>query len=182
MNIEKKELRKAISLAKKGLSPESKLLSSEIACRSLMSDPHVLYAPIIAAYWPLQDEIDVRPVIRWAVASGKTVYLPVMNGDDLDLRVFSGEDLLNSDNSYHVSQPVDAPLISNTTGLGMTMIIPGMAFDSLGNRLGRGRGFYDRMLKRFPAAYKIGVAFSVQHAPSVPIGLMDVPMDSVLFA
>jgi 5-formyltetrahydrofolate cyclo-ligase len=62
------------------------------------------------------------------------------------------------------------------------MIIPGMAFDSLGNRLGRGRGFYDRMLKRFPAAYKIGVAFSVQHAPSVPIGLMDVPMDSVLFA
>ena len=60
------------------------------------------------------------------------------------------------------------------------IIVPGVAFDRKGNRLGRGRGFYDRLLKTTPNAIKVGVAFDFQMVEQVPTEPLDVPMNKVI--
>ena len=59
-------------------------------------------------------------------------------------------------------------------------IIPGMAFDAGGNRLGRGKGYYDRLLARIPDVYKIGICFDFQKVESVPADINDIKMDEVI--
>jgi 5-formyltetrahydrofolate cyclo-ligase len=60
------------------------------------------------------------------------------------------------------------------------IIVPGVAFDRHNNRMGRGRGFYDRLLKSTPNAYKVGVAFNFQMVELVPTEEFDVPMNAVI--
>ncbi len=60
------------------------------------------------------------------------------------------------------------------------IIVPGVAFDRQRNRMGRGRGFYDRLLKSTPNAYKVGVGFNFQLVDNVPVEPFDVPMDNVI--
>ena len=55
-----------------------------------------------------------------------------------------------------------------------------MSFDLQGNRLGRGKGYYDRFLPLIPQAYKIGICFPFQKFPAIPVGQYDVKMDIVL--
>lgn len=59
-------------------------------------------------------------------------------------------------------------------------MVPGMAFDADGNRLGRGKGYYDRFLALVPDAYKIGVCFPFQKFPAVPVDDNDVKMDIII--
>ena len=60
------------------------------------------------------------------------------------------------------------------------IVVPGVAFDRMGNRMGRGRGFYDRLLKSTPNAYKVGVAFDFQILDTIPTESFDVPMNKVV--
>ena len=60
------------------------------------------------------------------------------------------------------------------------IVVPGVAFDRQGNRMGRGRGFYDRLLKTTPNAIKVGVAYDFQLLDKIPIEEFDVPMDYVM--
>ena len=60
------------------------------------------------------------------------------------------------------------------------IIVPGVAFDRHNNRMGRGRGFYDRLLKSTPNAYKVGVGFDFQMVDNVPVEPFDVPMNKVI--
>jgi 5-formyltetrahydrofolate cyclo-ligase len=60
------------------------------------------------------------------------------------------------------------------------IVVPGVAFDPTGNRMGRGRGFYDRLLKSTPNAMKVGVAYDFQLLDKIPVEPHDVPMDSVI--
>ena len=61
------------------------------------------------------------------------------------------------------------------------IVVPGVAFDCHNNRMGRGRGFYDRLLKSTPNAFKVGVAFHFQMVDEVPVEPFDIPMDIVLY-
>jgi 5-formyltetrahydrofolate cyclo-ligase len=78
---------------------------------------------------------------------------------------------------HGLREPVGGTVI-DPKDLGV-VIVPGLAFDERGNRLGRGGGFYDRFLATTPA-FRIGVCFEVQLASSVPAGPLDVPMDAVV--
>ena len=60
------------------------------------------------------------------------------------------------------------------------IVVPGVAFDRSRNRMGRGRGFYDRLLKSTPNAIKVGVAFDFQIFDTIPVEPFDVPMDIVV--
>ena len=60
------------------------------------------------------------------------------------------------------------------------IIVPGVAFDPTGNRMGRGRGFYDRLLKSTPNAIKVGVAYDFQMLDTLPVEPHDVKMDLII--
>ena len=128
-------------------------------------------------YHALSDEVDTRPLIRqWGMH--KRVILPVVKGNDLELRLYTGENNLEI-GAFHISEPIGEPFI-DYTGIDL-VIVPGIAFDRQGNRLGRGGGYYDRLLSQLPPnVYKIGICFPYQLVDTVPTEPFDIRMDEII--
>lgn len=132
---------------------------------------------VVMAYWPLPDEVDIRPLIDRLVAAGTTVLLPkVTDEDTMELRRYTSRADLQ-EGAFHIMEPT-GPVFTDY-GLIDTALVPGVAFDSARHRLGRGRGYYDRFLAACPHIYKIGVCFPFQHVAEVPTEAHDIEMDAV---
>ena len=133
----------------------------------------------IMAYWPLPDEVDIRPLLEWLVTEGKTVLLPKVTGSEtMELRRYtSSADL--QEGAFHIMEPIGEPF-TDYEKIDVALI-PGMAFDAAGHRLGRGRGYYDRFLTAHFSPLTshlspllIGVCFPFQRVPAVPVEDHDV--------
>ncbi len=139
--------------------------------------PSFLSASIVLSYWSMSDEVYTHDFVeRWY--REKIVLLPCVIGDDLVLRQYRGMSSMHAGPQFGIPEPT-GPLFSDTASIEM-IVVPGMAFDRNGNRMGRGRGFYDRLLKTTPHAVKVGVAFPFQMFDQIPIDNFDVPMDVVI--
>lgn len=134
-------------------------------------------AHTVLLYWAMEDEVQTHDFVRrWY--KEKTLLLPCVDGDDLRLRQYTGPECMQAGEQFGIGEPT-GPEYTDLDHVEM-IIVPGMAFDTMGNRMGRGRGFYDRLLKSTPNAYKVGVAFSFQMVEQVPVESFDVPMDAVV--
>lgn len=110
---------------------------------------------------------------------GKQVLLPVVDGSDLVLKCYERPASLR-EGAFHIMEPIGEPFpVSRYAEIDLA-VIPGMAFDRAGHRLGRGKGYYDRLLPRLPKAYKLGVCFPFQLLDSIPCEEHDVVMDDVV--
>ena len=98
-------------------------------------------------------------------------------GDELELRRFSSPNDLQI-GAYNIQEPVGECF--NDFNKIELAIVPGMAFDKQGHRLGRGKGYYDRLLPKLTNAYKLGVCFPYQYVEEVPTDEHDIRMDEVL--
>ena len=114
-----------------------------------------------------------------ALQTGHRVLLPVVVGDDLELRLYQGEDSLRA-GAYNIMEPVGPLFPPEAYGQIELAIVPGMAFDAAGHRLGRGKGYYDRLLPRLASAYKVGVCYPFQFIADVPSEEHDVAMNEVV--
>ena len=132
----------------------------------------------VMAYWPLSDEVDIRPLIDRLVAEGKTVVLPKVTGDTTMTlhRYTSRADL--REGAFHIMEPSGEPF-TDYAAIDVALI-PGVAFDAAGRRLGRGRGYYDRFLRQLPCARRVGVCFPFQRVAEVPAEPHDVSVDEVV--
>ena len=174
--MQKKELRKLIRQRKAVHTAEEKAGMSARICRQVLADPHWAKANTVFLYHALTDEVDTTILIDAAMHEGKTVLLPVIDGDDLRLKIHTGA---TQTGSYSIQEPIGEEF---TCYKEITLaIVPGMAFDKKGNRLGRGRGFYDRTLPKLAEAYKIGLCFPFQLLESIPCETYDIKMDAVLY-
>lgn len=137
-----------------------------------------LHPSPILAYWPLPDEVDIRPLIDRLVDEGRTVLLPKVTSDEtMELRRYTSRSDLK-EGAFHIMEPVGEPFDCYEQ---LTLaLVPGVAFDAAGHRLGRGRGYYDRFLAGCPTLYKIGVCFPFQRVAEVPAEAYDVCMDEVV--
>ena len=132
----------------------------------------------ILCYWPLPDEVDIRPLIADLVSAGHHVVLPRVTGDDtMELRRYTSADDL-CEGAFHIQEPTGA-LFTDYASVDLALI-PGMAFDAAGHRLGRGRGYYDRFLAEHPLRHTIGVCFPFQRVPQVPSDAHDIPVHEVV--
>jgi len=118
-----------------------------------LPSPSTIHHPpsTILAYWPLKDEVDIRPLLdRW-VAEGRTVVLPkVLDDERMELRRYTGRDDLR-EGAYGIMEPVGEPF-TQFDEIGVALV-PGMAFDAAGRRLGRGKGYYDRFLSQLAGGH-----------------------------
>lgn len=132
----------------------------------------------IAGYWPTRSEIDVRPLLTALSGRGRTIALPVTAMPTLLFRRHVDGKSLEQARFGLLEPPSSAELV--TPG---TLLVPLLAFDRRGGRLGYGAGHYDTaiaMLRRNGRIVTIGVAFAVQEVPSVPREAHDVDLDHIL--
>lgn len=149
--------------------------SAEILA-ALEAHPAFRAAYTVLLYHSLPDEVDTHSFIKkWS--GKKQILLPVVTGDELKLRIYTGpEDLATG--SYGIEEPT-GDLFTDYTSIDF-IAVPGVAFDRNGNRLGRGKGYYDRLLPRIPSAYKVGICFPFQIVEEVPAEPFDIRMDEII--
>lgn len=152
-----------------------KLQSANILA-ALEAHPAFRAATTVLLYYSLADEVDTHEFIRkWS--GEKRILLPVVVGDELELRVYTGTDAMTT-GAYGIEEPTGEPF-TDYASIDF-IVVPAVAFDRKGNRLGRGKGYYDRLLPRIPSAYKAGICFPFQLVEEVPVEPFDICMDTVI--
>ena len=170
----KKALRQMIRLRKQ----EHSAAESSALLAALQSESHFANARTLLLYSALPDEVQINPLFDVLIAQGKTILLPrVVSDTDMELRLYTGADSLQP-GAFGIMEPT-GPLYTDYAAIDVA-VIPGMAFDADGHRLGRGKGYYDRFLPLIPRAYKIGLCFPWQLVDEVPSDAHDIMMDGVI--
>lgn len=180
MNVEKANIRREIRALVAQMTEADKLSQSLCICEQVKAMGEWQRADDVLLYAALPDEVSLSALFSDALASGKRVWLPVVDGDDLRIRQYK-EGMTEVSAGFHIEEPTaDAPelLPSDYSQISLA-IIPGRAFTPDGDRLGRGKGYYDRFLAHY-AGTTIGVAFSCQIFSSLPIGPWDRPLNKVI--
>lgn len=174
--MEKKEIRRQIRELKKNYSLEEKKKNSELIWARVEQDEHFKRAQIILAYWSMDDEVFTHDfVCKWA--EKKIILLPCVRGEELNIRYFDGREKLCPGEGYAIPEPV-GKLFTDLDKIDM-ILVPGVAFDCSLNRLGRGKGYYDKILKQ-TSAYKLGICFDFQMIAQVPTEEHDIKMNQII--
>lgn len=141
-------------------------------------EAHLVFraADTVLLYYSLDDEVYTHEFVgKWS--QRKRILLPVVAGDNLELRTYTGlHDMTTG--AYGIGEPT-GEVFTNYAAIDLA-VVPGVAFDHKGNRLGRGKGYYDRLLPHLPSAYKIGVCFPFQFIEEVPAEAFDICMDEII--
>jgi len=178
---EKAALRRLIQARRQGLEPAYVARASRAVCDIVCESPEFARAHTIALYSAISGEVSVRRVFDAAIAAAKRCVLPrCCPGGVLEFAAVESWGALSA-GTLGILEP-DPALPALELGEGDLAIVPGVAFDRSGGRLGRGRGYYDRS---FPTGDRagctlFGVGFSLQLVDEVPIGSLDRCMDAVI--
>ena len=175
MKERKKELRKLIAQEKTRYCDSTlKALSADILA-NLESHPAFQAANTILLYHSLKDEVQTHSFIeKWS--ERKRIILPVVVGDYLELRLYtSPQDLIIG--SYGIAEPT-GKLFTDYDSIELA-VVPGVAFDQTGHRLGRGKGYYDKLLPHITAT-KLGICFPFQLLEEVLAEPFDICMDEII--
>lgn len=160
------------------LTPQQRLAASTELLNRLAVHERFVAANVVMLFHSLPDEINTHQFIEdWA--ERKTLLLPVVQGDDLELRRYiKGEQMCET--GYHIEAP-QSHIFTDLSAIDL-VIVPGVAFDDAGNRMGRGRGYYDRFLSQhtLSKAYKLGICYKQQMIENIPVEPHDIRMDEVI--
>jgi len=173
----KDEMRRQVRAAYRASADADRSRWSASICSALLADTSLRSARVVMAFYPLPDEVDIRPVLDALCGDGKTVLLPqVVSDTEMRLRRYETAGALES-GRFDILEPVAE--VYEDLGSIDVIIVPGVAFDKAGHRLGRGKGYYDRFLQGLNAV-KIGVCHPYQLLDSIPFEPHDALMDRVL--
>lgn len=136
-------------------------------------------AKTIYGYLPYNQEVRTVPILQKALADGKKVAVPKVYGEEM--RFIYMTDLTQVENGYAgIPEPVaDGPVADDTHAL---VLMPGLAFDPEGHRIGYGGGFYDRFLAQEPEHPTVALCYEFQMLPNLETEEFDIPVDCVLWA
>ncbi|WP_448587509.1 5-formyltetrahydrofolate cyclo-ligase [Thermocrinis sp.] len=174
--LSKEELRHTIRSLRKNLSSsEHKRLSQRIL-ENIQALGILERATVILAFCPFDGEPDISSIFAQIIKSGKKLVLPKVVGNSLRLCRVGSLELLNA-GTFCILEPVECEGVQPEE-LDLALV-PGVAFDRKGCRLGMGKGYYDRTLGRV-RAFKVGVAFSFQVFEEIPCDPWDQGVDAVI--
>jgi 5-formyltetrahydrofolate cyclo-ligase len=173
----KAALRSSALSARRELGPSERQQASQVAVARLQRLPELRRARTVLLYAALADELDVGGLVGPLRAAGVRTLFPRVRGDRLDL--VAASDLLTLTLGHRGVQEPAGPAID--PALVEAAVVPGVAFDPRGTRLGRGGGHYDRLLANLPeSCARIGACFSCQLVPAVPREPHDQPVDVIV--
>ncbi|HOK98409.1 MAG TPA: 5-formyltetrahydrofolate cyclo-ligase [Bacteroidales bacterium] len=174
---EKAIIREQVQSRRKIFSPAELCQKSFQICHQIEQHERFLSSECVMMYYPLPGEVDLTTLLD-NYYRAKTLLLPVVSGKNIVLKQYTGRHNLVQ-GAFGILEPT-GDIWSKPTTPGL-IIVPGLAFDHQGHRLGRGQGFYDRFLLH-QKGYKIGVCFHYQIFPSIPVETHDISVDEVIFA
>lgn len=173
---QKSLIRKQIRELKKQLTPAFKQLEADAVFSAIEKMESFIKAQTIMAYWAMDDELPTIGFIeKWC--QHKTIILPSVDGNNLRLKKYKGTEHLVAGDRYAIPEP-NGPDFTDTDSIGF-VVVPGTAFDSKNNRMGRGKAYYDQLLSSLKC-FKAGVGFSFQLIEHVPVDRHDIPMNIVV--
>jgi 5-formyltetrahydrofolate cyclo-ligase len=173
----KEALRQRYAALRRALSAQARAERAERANQLLVGHQVFLRARCVLAYVSLRFELDPGAAVARAHALGKRVALPRVDVESGELRMHAyipGDELSESGFGVREPQPSAPPVAAEDVDL---VLVPGLAFDVRGYRLGYGKGFYDRLLPRLTCATRVGLAFELSLLAEVPNHEHDVPVD-----
>ncbi len=172
--MEKSEIRRKVNAMRRMLSEVEKMTAAEEVFTRLEETAAFLMADHVLMYHSLPDELSTHKFLKkWG--NKKHFYLPRVNGVNLDILPYNESRLELG--SFHIEEPTGDETIDPQDI--EVIVVPAVAYDRRGNRLGRGKGFYDRLLAEAKAT-KIGVGYEFQLMDELPAEEHDVPMDMVI--
>lgn len=177
--MNKKELRKWIREQKRGMRPAQIQQASEQLARQFFETAYYQNAAVIYGYLPYNQEVRIVPILEQALRDGKKVAVPKVYGDTM--RFIYLDDLSKvAPSDFGIPEPIaDAPVAEDPDAL---VIMPGLAFDPKGNRMGYGGGYYDKFLAQEPNHPTVALCYHFQMVEQIPTDDYDIPVDLVLWA
>lgn len=177
--MDKIELRAMIRAQKRAMTQEDILQRSAALAQKLFAAPLYQCAQTIYGYLPYNQEVRTVPMLEQALRDGKRVAVPKCYGDEM--KFIYMEDLSLVERGYAgIPEPIaDGPIGDDPHAL---VLMPGLAFDPQGHRIGYGGGFYDKFLAREPEHPTIALCYEFQMLPHLETEAFDIPVDCVLWA
>ncbi len=182
---DKLQLRRALRARRLAVGPEQALAAAAAAARHLWSLPLMARTRAIAFYLPVRGELDCTSMITAAWRRRRHVFLPVVARDSLAFAPFMADTTLVQ-NRFGIAEPMVPPTALCRARELDVIILPLLAFDDRGYRLGYGGGFYDRALAHlagrsgFRKPHVVGIGYDFQRVPTLPSDRWDVPMDAIV--
>jgi len=176
---DKTSLRKALLEKRSSISLRSRCAKSRRILQKLSREPVFQRAEHVAFYYGISPEVETKPFLKH-ILKDKTIYLPRI-GPQRSLTLGRVRSLSRGleKNAYNIMEP-KAFCEKRAAARMDVIIVPGVAFDKRGGRLGRGGGYYDRLLRRSKKVVKIGLCFREQIVKKVPMTARDVRVDRVI--
>lgn len=177
---EKHDLRRSCAARRRALATTQPAGASAEVARALLRFPAVRAARSIALYASLPDELPTRPIYEALAAPGRCLLLPeVVGARTLQFREVTSWEALRPGRFGVRTPPRDAPAVAPASI--DVALVPGVAFDTRGRRLGRGGGYYDATFPAGAAApLLVGLAWSFQLVEAVPAGSRDRRVDAIV--
>lgn len=177
--MDKKELRRMIREQKRAMTEAEIISRSEALGQLFLASEAYKNAGTIYGYLPYNQEVRTVPMLEQALRDGKRVAVPKCYGDEM--RFIFMDDLSKVEKGYAgIPEPVaDEPVADDVTAL---VLMPGLAFDPEGHRIGYGGGFYDKFLEAEPGHPTLALCYEFQMLPHLETEEHDIPVDYVLWA
>jgi len=177
--MDKKELRRRIRERKRAMTEseidgKSALLGLKFRASTLYSQANTIYG-----YLPYNQEVRTVPMLQQALRDGKRVAVPKVFGDEM--RFIYMTDLTAVEKGYAgIPEPVaSSPVADDPTAL---VLMPGLAFDAEGHRIGYGGGFYDKFLEKEPDHPTLALCYDFQMMEHLETEEHDIPVEQVIWA
>ena len=178
--MNKKEMR-AIIRSKKRAMTESQIVSASARLGELLRSCELYRnAKTIYGYLPYNQEVRTVPMLEQAILDGKRVAVPKCYGEQMRFIYISDFEREVAPGYANIPEPIaDGPVAEDTTAL---VLMPGLAFDPQGHRIGYGGGFYDRFLSAEPDHPTLALCYGFQMVDHLETEEFDIPVDQVLWA
>lgn len=177
--MNKQQLRQAIRQRKRAMTQEEIEDRSRSLCEKFLKSDGYRRCTCLYGYLPYNQEVRTWPILQQALADGKQVAVPKVYGDEMKFIYLT--DLTQVAAGYAgIPEPIaDGPVAEQQDAL---VLMPGLAFDPQGHRIGYGGGFYDKFLAAEPNHPTLALCYDFQMLPALETEEHDIPVDYVLWA
>jgi len=173
----KKQVRKELLAQRSKLKFGFQQKASQMIAEALRDLPQFAVSKAVLAFVPLKGEPNILGLLEEILDDGKELFLPRIKEDKLEVvQIQSLDDL--KEGSFGIMEPRNGLQEADRSYFNL-ILVPGVGFSENCDRLGFGKGFYDRLLKEIQG-YKIGVGYEFQVLPELPTEIHDVKMDMVV--